>query len=338
MSNCTICERIELYAHCVLFLFCIIPLIIIWLYQCRKQEKIEMDHYIKRISLISIIGFIIAYIAQLLYLILYNDRSFKSLSKNERIIQMIIDGMIRFAWSSGEALTHILFLWRLHKTFYGTKYQSSMTVFKLCYIGIATFIILQIGVIIVRTLWNLFILNNANLYSLLLFILESSMVLLDLMISVILVSLFTKKLFAVNCSLSDINNTTFSTKRIKLTESQSSLISVISKYTILSIIAIGTSSIIQMIQSCVQILWFFEHNEKNITYIMMLSYWYLWPVDIIINIWCIYLNLEHSQKQYDFCCGKLQIYCNLWCKSIAKKKIEKYVDLEYILMEDDNSL
>eukprot|EP01084_Bolivina_argentea_P030946 57298_1 len=238
-------------------------------------------------------------------------------------------------WTIGQTFIDLLFIHRINFSFKDTKYQSSKTVYTLFYIGVGLFFILLFGNYFFLFVWRFadpfFIsgqkLNEVGSVSHLL------ICIVDLILTISFIYLFISKLMTV--AVDSVENSNWNDNRNVLI----SLLNVMVKYMLLSIIALVISQL--------YILYMFIHqiinavtNDGNVYTVMALCGNIIWPVDVFICSICIALYLPNSEALYEKLCHGCHSLCKLWFTRFAqtaiKKRKQKQTELQHHLLDPNN--
>ena len=243
---------------------------------------------------------------------------------------IIISAVYSLTWSLGQIFVYLLFIERLKYSFKNTKYASSKRYFYPFYIGIGLFLIISIVAQIIQILYKSHAINRV-FYS------DSgdarnlAQCIIDVILSIGLLYVFIKKLSDLNKDLSVFNADEVyqgsDKSSISLNSRQEAVIKIVSKLTIITCFAVGSTQIL-MIYSTITFLicngpidceFGMGHNYlKTITE-------GLWGLDCFINCLCIYLSFgfEHSYNMYYSICGCCDRLCIKCCKSMSERKLAK---------------
>eukprot|EP01084_Bolivina_argentea_P146582 256615_1 len=165
------------------------------------------------------------------------------------------------SWVIAASLCYILYIQRLKLAFKGTQYAVNTKQLRAFY---ASIILFFIGHIIIWGIVGLFY-NTSRFETNKMFLVDAGLyfilIILDLIVSVILIYLFIHKLVHVMAQFNDENNFTKSGSNYKLTDSQRSIVSIMTKSFVLSLFII-ISTQISLISNCVLYLMVGYRNDK----------------------------------------------------------------------------
>eukprot|EP01084_Bolivina_argentea_P269640 458314_1 len=195
---------VALHGGCVVF--CTILFLILWDCIDIKHKHQKPSKHIKYYSILSIIMYTISSCIMLFYFIFYPLYDFAG-KFPDHIFQMSWG----IFWRLGQAFLYLLFLERLNHSFKHTKYASSNRTFCIFYIGISIFIISYI----IKTSIYCYLYNTNHdedtdsLYAIVGDIDMGITQIIDLSLSIGIMTLFLNKLYQLNVDLTDsrlINN------------------------------------------------------------------------------------------------------------------------------------
>ena len=279
---------------------------------------------LKYYCILSCLSFIISNISELIYIIVAWN-----INKNAPIIINYAIGKI--SWSSGQVFLYLFFLKKLTLTFTNSAYQcpkSQILIFKLCIIIFFGLVLLQTSLVAIY--------YPTPKYTIFITIITLLTQMVDLILSICLIYLFTSKLFILCITQTECNvtrrcitnsaTTSVSNKNDDssysislLNDRQIELINIISKQNILSLFPIIITQLYLVLYVINDLSYY--NNWDNKLFWTYLVTCLIKPLNCIINILCIYLSFKFKSKLYNkicyFCHKKLKQLCN----NITQKRI-----------------
>eukprot|EP01084_Bolivina_argentea_P040697 75163_1 len=217
---------------------------------------------------------------------------------------------------------YLVFLTRIQMAFEGTKYQIPNYIAYICYIVMIIMFLLKLmdstmdaldGKDMLSVHWSEF--WNTFYFA--------TLEITDLLLSIILIIVFSKKLINVTVDLADDCDNCHS---IQLNESQTGLLNIVIKHFILSMTSVISTQIYFCFLSIIMILNEFENFRGTNGEILLFGIAFIfWALDSLINCLCICMNLDFNHQIYYILCGKCHTYCKLWCSSRTKSKIARKI-------------
>lgn len=342
-------NRIFIGLHGGSIVFCCI--LILLLVDCidLRHKKIASSN-IKYYSIISISLYAISSILMLIWFILVPNGTVTPGDINDHLFQMSW-GLF---WRLGQAFLYLLFLERLKHSFKSTKYASSPRTFWIFYIGIILFLI---SYIIRSSIYCYLYRNNHDedtdsLYAIVGDIDMGVTQIIDLSLSIGIMTLFLNKLYKLNVDLTDINflngshqimthslsingsnhshrshqhshsNLKYSKpkkRKLSLNQRQKSVIGIMAKITLLSGIALLSSQILLFLGGGLYLTEIFWKDQVQLLWSLKMGYF---AINTVIISGSIALSFDFSYKWYKKICriNKICIKCCTWS---TKKKITK---------------
>lgn len=191
---------IGLHGGCVVF--CAILFLVLWDCIDLKHKRIASSN-IKHYSIIAISMYAISSIIMLIYFILLPQHIIDPGHISDHLFQMSWG----IFWRLGQAFLYLLFLERLKHSFQNTKYASSNKTFCIFYIGISIFLLSYT----IKTSIYIYLYNHNHdeatdsLYAIVGDIDMGITQIIDLLLSIGIMTLFLNKLYKLNVDLTDIN-------------------------------------------------------------------------------------------------------------------------------------
>eukprot|EP01084_Bolivina_argentea_P194312 333363_1 len=155
---------------------------------------------------------------------------------------------------------------------------------------------------------------------------------MDLILTIVWIYLFTKKLFQLfidieinkqhNVPLIHQKIRSYSAHSIQLNLEQISVISVATRCTILSIMALFSTQIFYIYYSVLFVIYVYTKN-KILYEEMWKVYLLLWWFAILVNAITIFLNLDSTFSMYSLCCVRAHECCEICCERLAKKQVKR---------------
>eukprot|EP01084_Bolivina_argentea_P035124 65151_1 len=258
-------------------------------------------------------------------------------------------------WFISQTICYLLYINRLYYTFYSTKYQITNHILYQLYITITLFALCHLGMCIV------FILEyktnpslNYHTAGIFYAILYISLEIVDLILCINVVYVFASRLIQLICDFNEeepihkkhvchlsisINKKSY----IYLNAIQRFMVKVMTQYFLLTTVSNIATQIFLLVRAIAEIFYFYDITS---------DYGHLWTISLVlqgihccISVITVYLMFEFGNTLYYTCCGKMDRYCTLWCKNIAKYKATQIYELsvkhqnsvhnEYVLIEQD---
>eukprot|EP01084_Bolivina_argentea_P235335 396022_1 len=248
--------------------------------------------------------------------------------KSNWILVVTLYNIYLLFWTIGQIFIYWLLLLRLYFAFADTNYALSKHYYILFSVLMFIFFICCVSGLIGNILEGQYYYNNNskikeqtfyNFFSLYAFGTE----LTDLLITVLLVTLFIKKLLMVTTDMSANQCDRFvNNESAILNIEQKMLLNVVTKFFILTLFA----TIATQIDIALATIAFIALRCGSIKgyHIAHYLYWWLRPIDCAINSICLYLLPETSDGNYKKICKGCDAYIRLCCKRITKQRIKKH--------------
>eukprot|EP01083_Nonionella_stella_P022823 63093_1 len=236
-------------------------------------------------------------------------------------------------YSISQVLIYWLLILRIHHVFDGTQYASSKCTYTVFMVMLILFFICSMVGVVEDTLEydhttystsdNLY--NLESMYS---FGVES----LDFSITAFLMTLFITKLLMVTTDLQDNKSHLFVDSEIaQLNSEQMLLLNINTRFFVLTLFATLATQIDIALFTLGLIAW--RLNASHLYSLLHVMYWWLRPIDCVINSICLYLMLDVNEAHYQMMCKGMDAYIRLCCKRIARKRIKKKYDKESISLQ-----
>ena len=336
-TNC----RVFVALHGGSIVFCAILFLVLW--DCIDlRHKTIASSNIKYYSIIAISMYAISSILVFIYFILIPNGTINPGDINDHLFQ-ISWGLF---WRLGQAFLYLLCLERLKHSFKNTKYASSHKTFCLFYIGIFMILITYI----IKSSIYCYLYNHNHdedtdsLYAIVGDIDMGITQIIDLLLSIAIMTLFLNKLYKLNVDLTDINylngshqimthslsinssrrnnyNIRNKKRKLSLNQRQKSVIGIMAKITLLSFIALLSSQIFLFLGGALYFAEILGSTNQTIQLLWSLGTGYFAINTLIISA-SIALSFDFSYKWYKKICrfNKICVKCCTWS---TKKKITK---------------
>ena len=108
---------------------------------------------------------------------------------------------------------------------------------------------------------------------------------------------------------------------------QNDLFNVVAKYFILSSVAITSSELFYFFIFGEDIIGW-QYGRDNVSNYILYATWIAAVIDCVVNVYCIFLNLEFASVYYRTCCHGLHSCIKLYCISITKRRASKQAELK----------
>lgn len=219
-------------------------------------------------------------------------------------------------WEISQALTYILLMLRLHHSFKKTKYAISQSIYIIFIVSNILFLLLSIAYIFHKILevpsraQEHF--PNQYTYSRILDgVYQIGLELIDLFISISLISVFIKKMIEV----------TVDVQMSQLNKEKNVLLHITAKYFVLSFVATLWTQIVTFLFSA---HWIFRHIvplsdaifERHIASVC-------WIMDGIVNPICLYLIFEVNDAYYQKLCGGCHAFSKLCFRKYTMRNVKR---------------
>ena len=240
-------------------------------------------------------------------------------TKNLFIEMYIINVLFGILWALGTVSIYILFIKRLHLTFYGTKWNISKNMYRLLYFGCALFLMVFImaDISYYMKLGGTISENNYTDMAVLNIILQQ---IIDFVLSITLMTIFIQRLRRLNIEIGVNDNNFDKNKSIQsdstLNKSQMMIVSSMSKVTILSCVAIISTQVFLIYEGI--IYWLGTPVMlNNIRYLLV-------ALDCSINSICVVLSFDFANRFYNRLCCCCDYGCQRLCTYQAKKQLDDH--------------
>ena len=267
------------------------------------------------LTICGMLGFIINLILQITFL--FVDQKLDTLS------EMVDSISVAFLFG-GQCCVHLLFIDRLNAVFKKTQFRISHHALVIFYLMTFTFLLNWIAYSILHNLCY-FGITNRDSTEIMHAILEWSGAFLDVSLCSMLLYLFTKRLFLVSISVNDewLGNTT----KYQLLPA----LNVIARcfiLTVVSMIGVQITVIMAAMLDTDTIIF----KEKVYPPVFLSIFWYIYPIQSLVAVYCLALNFYFANPLYMLLCGCIHRKC---LKILLKRAKSSIVDRnEYNLMID----
>lgn len=218
-------------------------------------------------------------------------------------------------WTTSQICTYLVFTNRFKISFNKTKYALSNNMYYIFYAIMIVYVLLAYITVIIYILYRYTPTSiNRTDYQDSLIALNLFVVILDLILSIGLLWLFLSKLVALHIDIGEQLNPRYK---------QMSIIHVMSKMNILTIISVLSSQIFVFWSGIINSLYRFDIIDEY-KYLDLLNVLYIiWAFEHMINSLCIYLSFEFAAKLYNKMCSKCHHCCVRVCKNWTRKQTIK---------------
>ena len=234
--------------------------------------------------------------------------------------------MVSFCWGTGNTLTNILFMLRIHDIFHKTMYKSSIFVYILLIISLISYWLLQaIGVSLVEAFLTYNVLPLETTFKIGGILIFSEAIAEQLTV-ITMLYLFISKLMKLSLSQMDdiyhmihINDE----QDLSLNIQQKRLLNIVTKLTILVGFGLATSQIGEFYG--VMEAYFFSKNsniDPDILHFILIA---LMILDSVINSFVVFLSFSRNGAWYYRICICCHNCCNSCCLYIVKQKMIKAI-------------
>eukprot|EP01084_Bolivina_argentea_P302683 522491_1 len=349
MSEYTLQQRILIVLHIIAIAFCMVIFLILLDYT-QNKNKIAATKFIKHSTFLSII----MYMCSSTTIVCFN-LFIDVLSTWGSIALQITQGTF---YRIAQILLYVVFVKRLQHSFRNTKYTPSITLFSIFYILIIMFILVYISKNVYFGLCQIY--NNSERYcdfGLIGDVEATCSAIIDIILTTLIISTFVRKLWLLNIDLiyvdhgninepimnesdltidRDISITTKSNTLSSLNDRQKVVISIMSKITLLSFIALISTQIV--IYLGVAMFFYDTFNEDYYANLFSTFQTGYWAVNSIICTFCIALMFDFALYWYEILCACPNTYCIACCYRLGQKQVKKAKKRceRYSLVTDDD--
>lgn len=235
-------------------------------------------------------------------------------------------------WTWGCLFTYLIFIERVKVT-KNTFYASPNWVYTVSYILCILFVLFEIIEQSILVLFNLNMIN-ADEYGLYLAICIWSIEAVDLILCIMLISVFVSKLMKATVNIRSFSEESDSLSN-QLNHHQNKLLYVITKNSYLSIIAVLSTQFMLIYWIIYDLIfywalsWYITHPNLHL-WMHHIGY-ILWAVHCFIESLCIMLSFEFNKWWYQKCCGKSHTKCQSCCAKMVIRKSRLSIEHEYEL-------
>eukprot|EP01084_Bolivina_argentea_P195818 335826_1 len=296
-----------------------IILLLSLIYSNHIANTADNTFHTKSIVLKVTYGCIVSYIFSNLLRLVY---TILQIQENSTVLYILFNSIEYMAWNIALAFIYILLMLRLHHSFHNTKYAVSKSIYVLFTVLICLYLLITLIPIVFYITYYQFNPTKQHLTALYYYDIASmgvyiiALVIVDLVISVLLLTLFIKKIIVVTVDLYSVQSEIYVNYEIaKLNNQQKLLLNISAKYFILSFVA----TVWTQITIFLNLIWFIAINwEWELQDVIF----YIWNVfsamDAIINQICLYLIFEVNDDKYQRLCRG--------CHSLAKLCFRKWTE------------
>lgn len=271
----------------------------------------------------------------------------------------ILVGLATLFWLIAQILTYLIYINRLYYTFDSTSYHITNSILYPLYILLTLFALCHVAlgiVFFIEITGNLNQETAGRPYAICYILIE----LFDLIICIVIVYIFASKIMKLitdfddeiqyqrslsiesiistsSPSMSPMSiNTQMSMNPIScnLNHVQKLMIKVMTRYFVLTTIAIITTQIFMITRVLSEILFAVQYDGLQIWTVSLICQ----GIHCLISVITIFLIFSFGDNLYKISCKRLDIYCKMWCKIIAKRNVVKQKSVPihngYIQMTD----
>eukprot|EP01084_Bolivina_argentea_P249984 418657_1 len=267
---------------------------------------------------------------------------------SDEFIQKVCTGLGNAGWVLSQTCHYWVFINRLYYTFEGTKYEISKFIMRVFYILIALFIVNHACIGLVYSLDKYDQLYGDRKAAIGYVIVYSLIEILDVIICIFTLYLFSTKLIKLiqdftddnvendnrsrghtqSQSVNSIHSTTVdSNYALQFNHVQRFMVRIMTQYFVLILFGIVTTQMFLIVRVTAEIC-LIVHNHL---YVQVYSYSLLFQsFQCIVNAGGIFLIFEFSKQYYELFCGKFHVYFKLMIKSHARKKAITNMQTNYV--------
>ena len=144
---------------------------------------------------------------------------------------------------------------------------------------------------------------------------------IDLSITAFFVILFIKQLLKVTVDMNDHRTDSMESGIVTLDASQKVLLAVMTRFFILTLFATLSTQSVLLLGTVSAIG---RHaGADGVLYASYAFYWWLIPVDCMVNTICLYLMPQANDNAYNRLCSGCDAYVRLCCQRMAKRRIKR---------------
>eukprot|EP01083_Nonionella_stella_P101482 287675_1 len=321
MLDITFLVFIVLCSICALA--CIILLVLLLINMKRQPDVIEQSS-ILYYSIGSIVCFILRILTQIPQEV-YNVQSVSAWTVSHQVYFCV--GHI--TWHVAQAFTYLLFMNRIYYAFKGTQYQYRPYVYALLYIGIILFLLGGVFLLIIYALHRYQVMTY-ELLDRLHIICAVSKSLIDLILTMSMVKLFTSKMFEIYVDVYNHERSHRGSFQSKV------LIDFTTQINLLAIIAFISTQILCITVAIYCLMNIFNssnHSTHFEPYAVHNQLTYLMCFNAVINVFCVYLALPYDENRalYERLCHGCHSLSLVTAKRCIKKKQKQIENVYYIL-------
>ena len=322
MSLTTLIYDIDTGLSAIAAIICWVILILLIYADCKLSNSKSKRNRFYRISInITYCTFILLISTLIIYLIMgFNSIALYGLSWS------ILNASMTMFYYFAQTTLYILLLLRLHFVFCETQYRSS----KCVYISFGILMSLYILFILLYICGqSIYIGHNYFDSSIFQFnavwitdtVSAVGIEIIDLILSIFLVVIFIKKLMAVTVTLYNDQSPNKQTEDL-LNDKQNDLLSMITKYFVLTFIATLSTQIESLIWS---IYWIgYCLNDAGIESWTGDIFWpTLIPIDCVINVICLFLIFDFNRGWYARICNGFHVFVLGFFRTSTTRKIKR---------------
>eukprot|EP01084_Bolivina_argentea_P110893 197957_1 len=295
---------------CLICVTCLLLLI----YLCHQIEKNKSKITIFKIRLFAICGVLFHFISILCALI---GETISKTEKNSIYWYGFPFAIVSIAWATATVSIYLLFIYRIFSIFKDSVYKSSIYVYISLYGLCAIYYVCQIMETVLEIL-GIFDIATDSLTSDVFAICSPIELFCDITLSISLLIMFVRKLLTVHRNVSGgalVNNKDVA---------QSKLLYLISKQSILTILAIVTTDICLIYDTCLAyVLDKKSEMSINTQYTLHLIGMALFVMDSFINTITIVLSFSFANHIYEKFCCLCRSICDKYCLTNATININR---------------
>lgn len=226
-------------------------------------------------------------------------------------------------WSLGTSFCYLCLIHRLVVVFKETQFKISTTQYRIFYSLIFAFFALEScsSACYILYFYDQITLKNYEIYHLVIMVFQTSF---DLILTICLIHLFTKRLNAVLIGMSDQHSHKLAVQRRKL-------INIIAKYNVLGIPSIVSTQIFLLLDFIFIIIVLITESKhfEEIADTRLLPF--VWIIECLINVFCLFFNSHDTEIWYYRLCGK----CHQYSKKRQAEKRKRSVHIGMTDLKSD---
>jgi len=232
--------------------------------------------------------------------------------------------MVSFFWGHGNAFAYLLFIERIKTAFGKTKFNPNQKVYAYFYVMIASVYFCQMYIVLFLFLMfeGAIIADVALMH---INIVNGTEILIQLILSMSLITVFVKKLNAIiKIQNTDSNQNVRRVSGVQLDKEQNKFIQLVTKQTVLSTFAACSTCGWLIAAGIMDIDWVFYPNSPVRTkHILHFNTAIFLMNDCFVNALAVFLSFPSYKGYYDKICSKCHVCCMEVCEKHTRHQVLK---------------